>query len=507
MNPETNDSIEPTRQGALAVQFWQRTVATFRADLADDAGDGRDLRASRAFLLVALLAGLFFVFLTPPTQALDEQSHFLRAWKLSELDIVTETAVEPATGAERNGSVYDLCVIGYMDEMVARAKLPDSFSFRDFWYDTPPCSPQRRAFVFTDAGTGYGPWAYPGQIVGLGITRALGLPLPVSFFAGRLGGLLFYIGLIWAALRITPTARLMMLLVGLLPVSLVAAAGYSADGVIIAGSILATACVLRLVHSEVRNPTPFFLLAAASLGLVVNSKQNYVVLLGLLFLIPIRRFGTVKRWLIRVGGASVLIFLISVLWYRFGQGVIDSSIFYPNTDPGQQARFVLAHPLSFLNVVWTTLFSYTYEVWFLRGWVGVFGMFRNVGRPSVQPLLPLPYVILADVMVAVALVIETGSRRALQLQTMIRRRVIGWGVVVVGPLLIFLGTFILWTPPGQAIIEGAQGRYMLPFLPVAAASISMVRKRSDVQLSTVAVSAASVVLLLAAIRQMWALFY
>jgi uncharacterized membrane protein len=245
---------------------------------------------------------------------------------------------------------------------------------------------------------------------------------------------------------------------------------------------------------------------AIALGCIVATKPPYVVLVALLALIPLEVFGTRSTGRRLLAAAAAVSIVPAMLWYRLGQGVDSAEIFYPGSDPGEQLANAMRHPFGFLRLVWRTWFVDPYEVFIFRGWVGVYGMARS-GRPEVAPLLPMPFIVLAAGVLAAAIVVESGERRHLTSRVRFTRAVVALGVLIGGPLLVFFGAYVFWTIPGARTIEGVQGRYMLPFVPMVAASISLFRQRSTARFSVVGVGVASVVLAVASWSKMMDLFY
>ena len=467
-----------------------------------------DRWAAVAFIAIAVPLGLMFVFLIPPSQVIDEESHFMRVWQLSELNLRTETRFDPVTGMDRNGSLYDVCVVEYLAETVRVAQSESAFSFRDTWLETPDCSQQRRSFEFFDTAVGYGPWSYPGQTAALSAARAIGLPVPLAFHLGRLGGLLVFVVAVTAALRIAPRGRLAILAVGLLPMSLMTASAYNADGIMIGGSLLAVACVLRLALDDQLGHRHRWLVVVLSVSLaaVVLTKPNYVVMLGLLVLVPLNGFRSPAfgRW--TLVGIAAGIAGAAALSYSMLGGASNLLIYHPDADPSAQVRALVSDPFGFLRVVWNTLFSYTYEVFFLRGWVGVFGMLRT-GRPDVAPLLAVPFVILAFIAVATALAVEAGPKRDIGSRDSWMRLAVVGSIGVAGVMSVFAVAFVSWTTPRSDIIDGVQGRYLLPFVPLVAAGLALRRHRSNMSLGVRGVVLVAVVLGVASIDKFVALFY
>lgn len=466
---------------------------------------GSDSLAPRAFVMLALTFGLAFAFAVPPTQVVDEEAHFLRVWQLAGANVVTDVRYDAASGFERNGSVFDTCVVEYVREFTAIAATARDYSFHEFWADTPDCSPRERTYTYTDAQTSYGPWAYPGQTVALGIGRAIGLPLPILFYLGRVGGLLLYTGVIWAALRIAPAGRLVIMFAALLPMSLMTAAAYNPDGIMIAGASLASACVLKLVLHPPERPARLLVALVAALAVVIAAKPNYVVLLGLLLLLPRSVVNTRRQYWTLVAGASVGILSLVALWYKYGAGVSNMRIYYPESDPGAQTSNILHHPLGFSRVIWRTLFTPDYETFFFRGWVAVFGMMRS--RPGVAVLLPVPFVMLALAVGAAAFATQFGDARPLPILERTKRIVVVGLVIAAGCLSVFYVAYTRWTPPGQRTISGVNARYFVPFVPVLATGVALVRERSNARVSVGAVAIGAIVVGIASLTKIADLFY
>jgi hypothetical protein len=129
------------------------------------------------------------------------------------------------------------------------------------------------------------------------------------------------------------------------------------------------------------------------------------------------------------------------------------------------------------------------------------------GRPEVAALLAMPFIVLAAGVLAAAIVVEAGEPRRMPARTRTVRAVVALGVLIGGPLLVVVGAYVFWTVPGADTIEGVQGRYLLPFVPMVAASIALFRERSTARFSVLGVGAASVVLAVASWSKMMDLFY
>ncbi|MBO0748269.1 MAG: DUF2142 domain-containing protein, partial [Acidimicrobiaceae bacterium] len=196
-----------------------------------------NLSAAAWFLLLAAPMGAFLVATLPPFQGLDESYHFYRAYTISTGSVLVSTR-SGRSGAEVNG-----CVVAFVNYHFFEAEQPTRFHLHDA-ITQPPCKPEASYFIPFEDTAIYSPVPYLPQIVALTIGRALHLPIPILFFAGRAAALLTFLGVGYLALRVTPSGHSVILLVATMPMTLLLAATYSADTTTISLALLTVAAVL-----------------------------------------------------------------------------------------------------------------------------------------------------------------------------------------------------------------------------------------------------------------------
>lgn len=460
----------------------------------------------RWFLLIAIPIGVFFVFAIPPTQGIDESAHFIRAWLVSSGDIVARTEIDANTNVRHAGGDIDACVIDYVSKFQIRAAEPDDFEPSDYWFDTPPCSPQERGWVIADAASNYTPLSYAPQVVVLSATRAVGLPVPVSFFGGRLAGLAAFIAVVWWAIRLAPGGKSVLMVVALLPTTLMSAATYNADGVADALAILAVALTASIALSSELNRRHLALLAG-SLVVLGMIKQPYLVFALLPLLIPNRLFGRTPVAVLVKGGIGALVGVASLAWLAIGTPDVEPEVFRAGVDHGAQLEFVLRHPFDFLATVARTIAAAGPQSYTLRGIVGSFGMGRYVGRAN-DVVAPLLTVVFATALFAVAFGRDTGER--IDGQTRVRQLVAGVGplvVTVAGVLAVYASMYLIWAPVGADYVTDVQGRYFIPVLAVPALSLVLRRRPVEPRPAEWWLAGGAAVLLLFAIGKSFLVFY
>jgi uncharacterized membrane protein len=460
---------------------------------------------SAVYLVLAVPAGLAFALLIPPSQVLDESAHFLRVWQVAEGNVIAERRTDPNSGLEVNGGSVDLCVREYVDEFAAAAALPAPYRFRDFWLDTPDCTPQRREYFMGEAMGSYSIWTYPGHTVGVAVGRATGLPVPVTFFLGRLLGLAFAISLAWQAIRTAPRAKLVMCAVALLPMSLMGAAGYSPDGLVLGTSLILVAYCLRFATTDaVMRRLDIAIIAAALIALTMT-KPPYVVFALLFLCYRATAGGTKKQTTRTLGVITLAAVVLTAAWNRLGfpQGAVET--FRPHIDQAAQLRWIVTHPLAYLNVVSDTFFYWESQEFVIKGWVGAFGMFRSGVADS--PLIMPIFVLLAAAAIAVFSAVEAGPLPTLRSRAVALQSWVPWLTIAAGVLAIFTSAYVAWDEVGAPRIYGLQGRYFIPLLPLPALALALRHEPSRSAIGTRGVVCVAAVLLTAAFFKVGLYFY
>ena len=145
---------------------------------------------------------------------------------------------------------------------------------------------QPEVFVNTSAGS-YAPPLYLPTALAIAAGRGLALSPLWLMYLGRLTSLLAYLGLVYWALKITPTGKIIFFLLALMPMTLFLAPALSIDGLTIASSMLLTATLLDLArHNQQPVMRRAWFIVPGTLTLLALGKTVYCPLLLLLFLSP-----------------------------------------------------------------------------------------------------------------------------------------------------------------------------------------------------------------------------
>ena len=361
----------------------------------------------KAFVLLASIFGLLFVFLTPPCYAPDEVAHFWRAVSIA------HGTLNPTAGKAPVPKGYEILVFCVMH---GNAKLTRPM-FETAW-DVDPHAHELVNLRVVPAS--YTPANYLPQIAAALIGRLTGARPLLVFYLGRLFALAAFIALVAFAIDVTPVLKWGFCAAALLPMTLFMAASWSADSLTIGVAFVVTALGLRKLES------------------LRHVEQALSLLLGMCkpgyFLIPL----IAKRWLPML--ASIVGFIIATLL------AVNASTSSQECFPTLViAKDYVAHGALYAEQL-----------------VGRLGML-DVFLP--RWLIRIEWIFLAVLAI-------TAGESVPRVQ-----RLLAMFVVLATMGAISVGLYFAWTPSCASLIEGIQGRYFLPIVPLALIAISNPRWR------------------------------
>lgn len=381
-------------------------------------------RESNAFFaLIALVFGAAYALKTPAFEVPDEVAHYWRA----------------------TAAAYGHVVVG------ARVALPRGYRVI-VWAltltpDAPRVTPERirnaKGVMLQDeyrdatpvAGL-YSPATYVPQIVAAAVARAAKVRPYFSFFAGRLATLVFCVAALVFICR--GPFRAHFLAVALLPMSLFLFGSWSADALTIVAGFLVTALLLQRVDDTA------VLAAVAWLSLC---KPPYVLLALLVLAVPAQR------------KFKALVIAVMIAGTMAASAMTMTGMEMPNPryrpiDTRAQFRFVAADPLHFLAVLAhdTRLNGRDY----LESMTGRLGRYElKLPRWTTWMLWLL----------LLAVGVTCGPPLPL------RARLLMWAIAIAVWLATLTYLYLTSSIAGGDVIEGTQGRYILPMLPALLATL------------------------------------
>ncbi len=410
-------------------------------------------RYARMFVILAMLFGMLLLFLEPPFVIPDENKHYLNVCRVSHGNIfvnVKDGSIGSYITAEEldfyalfdgkfvnNDNVFDL------HSAVAHSqRVPDS---------------TQAFFATTDATLNPTPYLIPAAVVAMCRFLFGSLNAFNSLFIARLANLLFYVIVIRWALMKTKALRGTMFLLALMPMSIFQACSASYDGCLIASSFLLFAYATRILLS----PTDYqitrediFAICFATV-FIVGAKVAYAPLILLLLAIPIKKFGSLKRYFSCIGAVAA----IGVLFYvvpAIVTKIITAGVDMPLTEAQiLQQEYVKENFFVIPKVIYHT--TKHFSGYWSEGFFGILGW--------LDTNFPAMFVKLFLIALSVSAVTELCSVKGIRWNARL--------LSLAGVTVFYVGTvytmYVKWNPVltgivGGDLAYGGQGRYFIPIV-------------------------------------------
>jgi len=417
------------------------------------------------FVGIAVATLTASIVLTPPDQVPDVVLHFDRAVEVSQGGLV---------GTVRDGGSGDFLSPGVRAFQQVFQSLPSKAQNRvtaaDFrrageitWGNT-------RQFVQFSPTTERPPVAYfPGALAVL-VARSISNRILVAYYAVEVSNAVVFVALVaWAMLLFRGIASSLLAAVALLPMTISLAGSPSTDGIIIGLVALYAGVLYRLAsdggtegkqtasHSRggwltlIHKWSWLDYVAFCALAIVVLAKPPYFPLVAA-FGLARGEMRSLKSYLQRLVAPSLLLVLLAGSWYLVGARFqATESWVPPGVSISGQIRFVLTNPARALHVAAHTLRVVNSFYW--TSFVGILGWLDTLLQPWVYAAAGYGL----GALFVIGLI--TGRTRLAPLICCLI-------ATLASAVLIFATLYADWTPVGAPVVQGVQGRYFLPLVPV-----------------------------------------
>ncbi len=435
----------------------------------------------RIYLVMGLSFGILYMLVLPPLSAPDELRHYVTAYQLSSCFLG-----QPSNSASGHVLVraedmwledvggcyeYEAGEDGYLrvkpqtaentwvlgatlTEDTYRTIRQQGFSGRIY----PEGTDADTLMVSIHSPVVTTPAGFVPQAFGMALARLLGLNTLGLLYLGRLFNLLFFVGMTFLAIRRIPFGGEVMVGTALLPMTLHLSASLSYDVMIMGCLFYFTAVCLDLAYEkeqvEKRDVAVLMILMAAA----GPCKMIYGVFMGLCLLIPVKKFGGWKGWVLSaaavLGAWGIAMAAVNTRTILSYATETESYVAWAE-EPGYSLFYLIHHPIRLIQMFYQTIVwqAEHYHLTMIGAYLG-----------NLDQILNVPYVVV--VFFTVCLLCLAMKKPGEMLRMSGKDRV--WVSVLCAACTAaaMLSMLIAWTAMSSQVIEGVQGRYFLPFLPV-----------------------------------------
>ena len=401
---------------------------------------GAEKRIKKEWLFagLALVIGVALVFVNAPQVRYDEHAHFWRAYEIASGNIISRTT------NELPNSVTDL----FMRE-------DNSYPNKEINYETiqekigAELNEDEKTPFAVGATGSLTPISYIPQVIGVLIGRVLQLSPMIILYLGRLTNLLAYIALVFMAIKIMPSEKwkLIIMMIALFPMSMNLAATVSPDTVILGTTLLAISYAMHLKFETKEITYKHIILLGILCMIPTVCKIVYFPLCLLVLLLPHEKFESKTKRIL----SWVIIFAIVFIPYLVLNRIVSLGDYEIaiRTNMTEQILFTLSSiPRDFItliNTIYVEFSDYFFEM--IGGW------------NTIQILSIVLFIMLLIAMYKT----EENEKKLTFTKT---DKVICWVIFIIEVLGVVAAMYLGWTQAQQTVVEGVQGRYFLPIIPL-----------------------------------------
>lgn len=413
-------------------------------------------------LISILVLGSMYLVTLPPISAPDEVSHFASAYALSNQILGGEAVDGEGNVRMRQADEFIQNIYGAEGDE-ARESLGRTLTEETWKQIAAHMSPvfvsgEAKEMVSTvSAPVKTTPAAYLAPALGIALSRILSVNGMILAFAGRFFNLLFFALMVYGSMKVLPFGKTLMWGISLLPMSLHLAASYSYDTFLMGMCFFFGSYCMYLAYAKpVVQKRDIVILAvlAAAFG---PCKMVYAVMLGFALLIPVKKFGGWKNWMISAGTvlaafavSMVLVNRSTIATYASGS---DNYVSWA-AEEGFSIPLIIHNPLLYVRIMYNSLIHLGDE-WTLQ--------LLGSSLGNLDPVLSVPFFVSLVMGTCLVLLSIRTAGEALYMKG--KQKV--WICFLAAACLAGLMTAMLvgWTPLSSTVIEGVQGRYLIPVIP------------------------------------------
>ena len=439
-------------------------------------------RLEQIYPAAGLILGLLFLFVLPPLSAPDEISHYVSAYQLSskilgmpsnapngrvllrpqdvwveDLDGVYEyepdeagnlkVVLESSEGSRKLGDPLDQSVYHLIWELApdkqyepGRAEALEGKMVGSMY---PPV---------TTTPVAYGP-----QALGMALVRAMDWGTLPLLYLGRLCNLVFFVFMTWLAMKRLPFGKEVLFGTALLPMTLHLSSSFSYDAMIMGCMFYFTAVCLDLAYKAETVKVGDVIALAVVMAVMGPCKMVYGAIAGFCLLVPVRKFGNFGKWMLSAAVLGSFLAAMAVVNLRTVAMYTQESDSYVAwaEEAGYSFAELIHQPVRVLQLFYNTV-SWQGESLYS----GILG--ESLGNRD--PVLNTPYVII--LVLTACLVLLALKKPGEEIFMKIKDRLWIWFICLVIFGALMFSMLLAWTPKSSNMVQGVQGRYMLPLLPV-----------------------------------------
>ena len=396
------------------------------------------------FVGIVLILGIMYLFVIPPFVVPDEAAHFITVYeKSSELlgeDSLNEEGkvIVPSDtlwGGDKRQATSDT-YIQFMKGVFGKTDSVET--------DTVTITP------LEDMHPGYIP-----QIIGVMLAKVFSLNYEQLLLMGRVFALMWYCFIMYWAIKLMPYGKCTLAIIGILPMTMQQVVSYNYDSVLLGICFFLFAYLMNFIYTEKMIKFYDWILLILMTVAIATIKFVYLPIIGLALWIPNYKFGGKRNKIL--GAIGIVVAGGVVLLYTRLSAIQSSVTLSGELISGEGAKISIEYCIQNAKLI-VQMFYRTFEREFTHY------LSEMIASPLGWLEITLPDIIILGFVLVILLSLvkyENEKRRiSVGMQT-----TVAFGTMMM-VFMIMVVMLLSWTPIGSGVIQGVQGRYFLPILPL-----------------------------------------
>ena len=283
-------------------------------------------------------------------------------------------------------------------------------------------------------------------------------PILIAYFS-RTINMLFCIVILYFAIKKIPFGKNILLLLSIIPIVIEGFTTLSPDGLTISICALFISYTFHVAFDENKKCGTKETVILAIIGAIVSlCKIVYMPLIFLALIIPKEKFNSKKERIISMIIIISVGIILNLVWLLFGSIALYNT--NTNTYSGSSQNWTLIKITALLSnpIMYIQKMLYTFGLKFPQYFLSLFGGQLELNEPIKIEIIPY--------LIFIITIITTFSEEKLKVTFKRYQKIIMFLIVLIITVLIFTSLYIQWSDNDLPHIEGIQGRYFLPILPL-----------------------------------------
>ncbi len=415
----------------------------------------KNIKIEKLFVFIAFIIGCLFIYIIPPFQSPDEDSHFKKAYSISKLEVY-QTKDDGVVGLNIPNEMSE-----YINEKLNWSNDREKkYSYSDLYLDQVNGADFSSKKVVPVSTSEITPVAHMVPAFGIALSRLFapifisdGSPSTAYMLSfARFASLMFYLVVGYYAIKITPAFKKSMFAILLFPMSIFLGSMVTYDSILISCVLLSAAVILKLIYDDEFqfNKTVFVLLSILGY-ILLNIKIIYFPILFLLYFVPNEKFKErrkIKTYLQLLG--IILLFTILLKIPNFITSVAGDKLV------DKQTSYIFGHPFELIKIIINnSINQFKIQLYWMTGTFGLLDTY-----------LPPLFVVLSLLNMLIIFTID-GIFEKIKINNSMKFVVVFY--IMFAVFAMYAVMYQRWTPQVTGIvggkdITGVQGRYYLPLL-------------------------------------------